>query len=133
MSSLPKQTAEMLLESSNELAQSVPAAAFEFWERRDLRLLVDFYQITKTEQDRIFNELEVSLIGLFDLYLSYVASIAPMENKRVIIIIQKELASSFLALLIKSGVEDKYIWVCYYKAKRRFTTDCTPSQKSQYG
>jgi len=109
MSTISKQTAELLLKSSESLAQSIPVIAFEFWQRKDFRILVDFFRLSRTEQDRMFNELEVSIIGLFDLYLAYINSIAPPEYKKMVEIVQKELIGSFLAFMSKNGVEKKYI------------------------
>jgi len=109
MSSLRKKTAELLIQSSKNLAQFVPMTAFEFWQRNDFRLFIDFSQLSRSEQDRIFNELEVSLLGFIDLYLTYITTIIQPEYKKTITIIQKEFTNSFLELLSKNGVEEKYI------------------------
>jgi len=109
MSSLRKKTAELLIQSSKNLAQFVPMTAFEFWQRNDFRLFIDFSQLSRSEQDRIFNELEVSLLGFIDLYLTYITTIIQPEYKKTITIIQKEFTNSFLELLSKNRVEEKYI------------------------
>ena len=109
MVNLQKKTAELLLKSSQRIAQVIPSASFEFWERKDFRLLVDFNRLSHTEQDRMFNELEVSLIGLFDLHLTYIASIAQPEFKKVFTLLQKELITSFISVMSQHGVELKHI------------------------
>lgn len=109
MKDLQRETAKLLLKSSQGIAKVIPAASFEFWERKEFRELVNFTKLSRTEQDRMFNELEVSLLGLFDLHLTYIASIAQNEYRKVISILQKELVASFIALFSELGVEKKHI------------------------
>jgi len=54
-----KEIFAMLRESAGRIAQLVANSAFEFWQRKDFRLYVKFHALSQTEQDRMFNELEV--------------------------------------------------------------------------
>ncbi len=100
---------QMLVKSGKNLAQIVASSSFDFWKRADFRLYVNFKGITQTEQDRMFNELEVSLLGLFALHLDHVQSNTQGELKLVLKTLQKELVAGFLALFFDLDVEEKYV------------------------
>ncbi len=109
MIDLKRETAKLLLESSQNLAQYVASSSFEFWQRKDFRLYVDFDNLSQTEQDRIFNELEVSLLGLFILHLEQVLMAVKKEQKIVLNVLLKDLAPAFLQVLANAGVEEKFV------------------------
>lgn len=101
---------EMLAKSAKNLAQLVANSSYEFWQRKDLRLYVDFGNLSQTEQDRMFNELELTILGLFTLHFEHALSIAEKkEHKIVIESLQKELVPAFLQLFVDLGIEHKYI------------------------
>lgn len=104
-----KEIIEMLSGAAGNLAQFVANSSYELWQRKDFRLYVDFDNITQTEQDRIFNELEVSVLGIFALHLDYAASILPKEQKIVIESLERELVPSFLKLFSDLGIEEKFV------------------------
>lgn len=105
------ETERMLKETAERLAQYIAQSAFEFWERKDFRLYVKFHTLNQTEQDRMFNELEVSVLGLFILTLDDGMK-NPDEAKKIMIgTIQKGLVSSFLSILKDTGIEEKYVKV----------------------
>lgn len=110
MINLKHETAKLLAGASHNIAQMIAGSAFEFWQRKDFRLYVNFGNISQTEQDRMFNELEVSLLGLFMLQFdNAVESVKEEEKKLVFKSFQKDLPSAFLQLFAENGVEKKYI------------------------
>ena len=109
MINLKRETAELLAESSKNLAQYVASSSFDFWQRKDFRLFIDFNNISQTEQDRIFNELELSIIGLFVLKFEHALLTAKEEQKIVLSALKKDFGSGFMQLLADSGVEKEFI------------------------
>lgn len=109
MIDLKRETAKLLLKSSKNLAEFIASSAFEFWQRKDFRLFIDFNNISKTEQDRIFNELEISLLGLFILKFDHALLVAKNEQKVVLGALKKDLAPAFIQILADAGVENKFI------------------------
>lgn len=79
-----KETSKMIAEISKHLAQFVASQSFEFWQRKDFRLYVEFNNLDRTEQDRIFNELELSLLGLFTFKLRDSYSESSKQEKKCI-------------------------------------------------
>jgi hypothetical protein len=57
----------------------------------------------------MFNELEVSVLGLFILHLDSALKTVQDEQKIVLSALQKDLASGFLQLLSSTGIEKKFI------------------------
>jgi len=110
MKNIKTETAKLLSKASTNLAQVVTSSSFEFWQRKDFRLYIDFDNISQTEQDRIFNELELSVLGLFILHFDNSISNASAEEQRIVFsAFQKDLAPAFLQFFSDSGVEAKYI------------------------
>jgi hypothetical protein len=60
----------------------------------------------------MFNELEVSVLGLFVLNLNYTSSIFDKPEKIVIQAIEKDLVLSFLQMFTDLGIEKKFIPTC---------------------
>lgn len=106
---MEKQIIEMIKGASGNLAQFVAQSSFEFWERKDFRLYVEFDNLSQTEQDRIFNELEVSVLGLFVLNLRRAAIISKDERKMLIQTLEKDLPFAFLQIYRDLKIEEKYI------------------------
>lgn len=104
-----KEISEMFMQSGKNLAQVVASSSFEFWKRKDFRLYVNFQSLSQTEQDRMFNELEVSVLGLFTLSLDYAISIAKVEYKKLLKTLQKEITYGFLQLFSDLGIEKKFL------------------------
>jgi len=67
----------------------IAQSAFELWKSRDFRELVSFEDISQTEQDRIFNELEVSSLGLFILQYDH---------------LEKQITKEFIGLFASLGI-----------------------------
>lgn len=104
-----KEISKMFMQSGQHLAQVVASSAFEFWQRKDFRLYVNFQSLSQTEQDRMFNELEVSVLGLFTLSLDYAISIAKEEYKKLLKTLQREIRYGFIKLFSDLGIEKKFL------------------------
>lgn len=109
MKQLGNEIEKMLLESAKHIAKMVSSSSFELWKRKDFRLYVEFDKIPQTEQDRMFNELEVSLLGLFILQFDYTISEAEEEKKIVLLALQRQLSPAFISILADLGIENKFL------------------------
>ena len=109
MKDINKEISEMFAQSGKNLAQVAASSSFEFWQRKDFRLYVNFQSLSQTEQDRMFNELEVSVLGLFALSLDYAISIAEVEYKKLLKTLQNEITYGFLQLFSEVGIEKKFL------------------------
>jgi hypothetical protein len=83
------------------LAMIIAESSFELWQTKDFRLLINFDKISLTEQDRIFNELEVTGLGLYILHLNSLKNFSRFS--------ENDLIDSFLDLNRSVGVEEQYI------------------------
>ena len=107
---IKKETAKLIAGASKNLAQVVASSSFEFFQRKDFRLYVDFNNLSQTEQDRMFNELELSVLGLFILNFDHAIETASApEQKIVFSSLQKDLPSAFLQIFVEIGIEKKFI------------------------
>jgi hypothetical protein len=109
MKSIDDKTLALFMETGKSLAQIVASSSFEFWQRKDFRLYVDFNNLPQSEQDRMFNELEVSVIGLFTLTLDYASKTSQKKIKKLFSSLRKELVASFLDLFTEVGIEKKFV------------------------
>lgn len=110
MKDLKHETAKMIAGAAGNLAQALASWSFEFWQRKDFRLYIEFEHQSKTEQDRIFNELEVSLLGLFILHFDHAVDTATQPERKIVFSgLQKDLPSAFLQLYVDLGIEKKFI------------------------
>ncbi|MDO8499000.1 MAG: hypothetical protein Q7S44_04410 [bacterium] len=55
---------EELTITPEKVAEIVAQASYDLWKDEEFRKMVNFETLSQTEQDRIFNELEVTLLGL---------------------------------------------------------------------
>ncbi len=107
---LKTETAKLIAGASKNLAQVVASSSFEFFQRKDFRLYVDFNNLSQTEQDRMFNELELSVLGLFILHFEHAVLSSEKEEQRLVFkALGKDLASAFVQLFIDLGIEKKFI------------------------
>ena len=104
-----KEIIEILNYTAEKLAESVASLAFEVWSRKDFRLFVNFHNISQTEQDRIFNELEVSILGL--LILKFDDGILRKDKEFGLMLeyFENKLIGGFLNLFRNLKLEEKYI------------------------
>lgn len=109
MEDLKKKIAVMMLDAGQKIAQMIASDSFELWQRKDFRMYIEFHKLDQTEQDRIFNELEVSLIGLYVLRLDQAIIGSPREKEIAFKALREGIQGGFLKLLSDSGVESKFI------------------------
>ena len=109
MKNIQSETSKIFIESARALAQVVASSSFEFWKRKDFQLYVDFGNLPQTEQDRMFNELEVSVLGLFFLHFDYAVLAADKEYKAALKFLQKEIIAAFLTLFRDLKIEEKFV------------------------
>ena len=106
---------------AKNLAMMIAEKSFELWERKDFRSLVNFAAIGKTEQDRIFNELEVTGLGFIKFHLDNQRLRADDEAKDFFLSeIQKRIPQQFLAKMTEMGVEQKFVKIWDKLIKLRF-------------
>lgn len=103
--------AKVLLKQAGEkLAEALAQQAFELWQRKDFRLYVEFAKLSKTEQDRIFNELEVTVIGLMTLLFDHAIDAEANQSQQLVYkMFRKSISDGFLRILENNGVENKYL------------------------
>lgn len=110
MKKLSEEIDKMLEDSGKNIANLVASSSFEFWERKDFRLYVNFNSLDKTEQDRIFNELEVSVVGLFILNLDDAIALATATEQKIVFdSLQKSIVSGFIKMMSDLGIESKFL------------------------
>ena len=109
MKNLKKETAKMLSSATDGLVKVVGSTSFEMWKRKDFRLYIDFDNITQEEQDRIFNELQVSVLGLFILHLEEALLDTTDLKKQVISAVHKDLIPAFLSLYNDLKIEKRFV------------------------
>lgn len=94
---------------ASHFAQVVPSISFMLWEKEDFRKLINFHAISKIEQDRIFNELEVSFLGLFFLYLENLESLLEGKEKELVENIKNNLARRFMDIFKDLKLEERFV------------------------
>jgi len=100
---------EMLDHAAEKLAEAVASLSFDVWNRKDFRLFVNFPNISQTEQDRIFNELEVCILGLMVLKFDDGISRKDKEFGLMLVHFENKLIEGFLNLFRNLKVEEKYV------------------------
>lgn len=91
---------ELFSKITDGLAEAIAHFAYKIWDLSEFRELVNFEQISQQEQDRIFNELEVTAVGLVILSGEHHGL-----NKEF----EQLIVKSFLGLYQKIGTEKEYI------------------------
>lgn len=91
-------------------AQIIAEASFVLWQSKDFRALVRFNILGQVEQDRIFNELELTGLGLSCLYSEQTGK----EH------FKKEVTEQFLQIMSESGLEGKFLDIWKKLIKIRF-------------
>ena|SRR3989344_1145110 len=107
MKDLKQDIAKMLAQASKSLGLLIASTSFDFWNRADFQMYVEFDNQSQLEQDRMFNEFQVSLLGLFILHLDHALLDAKREQKVLISVLQKDLPQGFLQIFLDLGVEKK--------------------------
>lgn len=101
---------DILKKLGKGLAEVVAKVSFMLWEKKEFREFIDFDNISRPEQDRIFNELEVSFLGLFYLYLDNLsAQLKSGEEKKITEKLKDSLVKGFISLYKDLNIEAKFI------------------------
>ena len=100
----------MALKLGDNIAQIVPEVSYLLWQKPEFRDLIDFNTINQAEQDRIFNELEVSFLGLFHLYLeNLIVQIDDPKDSDMLAGIKSSLTEGFLSIMKGLGIQEEFI------------------------
>ncbi len=105
-----KQLEELYQQMGAGLANVVAQTSFMLYQKEDFRKMVTFDKISQTEQDRIFNELQVSFLGLLVLYLENLDF--EIKDAKVSIspkLLRDSLVEGFLNIFKEIGIEEKFI------------------------
>lgn len=101
---------EILNRLGQVLANAVARVSFMLWEKKEFKEMIDFDKISQTEQDRIFNELEVSFLGLFYLYLDNLSSqLEEGMEKELVEKLKPALKKGFISLYEDLKIEKKFV------------------------
>lgn len=97
---------------AKKIVEKVSKLAFRFFRDSEIREMLNFSKISQTEQDRIFNELVVSGLGVTILSLETVAQLTGAERSGLYQKVEKEVIAYYPNWLSELGVEKKYtdIW-----------------------
>jgi len=111
--------------SSDKLAEKtvrfLVQSSFKLWNDKKFRELVNFNNISKTEQDRIFNELEVSTLGLFALTCdNFIDKIKGTDRQLKFLGLQEAGTEFFIGWFKELGVEEKHLKTWKKLIKLRF-------------
>ena len=91
-----------------DTAALIAHLSFKIWQQEDFRESINFDEISQTEQDRIFNELEVSFIGLCVLHLdSLKLQIQSEEDLDIISKLQTATIWGFLDIYKERRIDQK--------------------------
>lgn len=101
---------DLIVEAGKNLSQVIAEMSFKFWKEDKFRRFIDFERMSQTEQDRVFNELEVSALGLWLLKLDIIHEESTYDDdKKMIEKIRTGLIAGFLKLYEDLGIESKFI------------------------
>lgn len=103
-------TKELISKTAENFIQILAQASFDFWSKPEFRKMINFDSVSRTEQDRIFNELEVSVLGLFILNLDYAVEHSKTDEQEVFYSrLKQAITEEFLNIYKKLGIEEKFI------------------------
>jgi len=105
------------------LVNKLSEESFKFWQQDRIRKLIRFKKLEQTEQDRIFNEFIVTLIGLLDLQLRDEIVKIPRQNEKRILLkgIQEASLSEYPIILTELGTEKLFVdlWIELIKMRTK--------------
>ncbi len=108
------------LVSVNLLVEMIAQSAHGLWQQDDFRSLVNFSQIPQAQQDRIFNELEVTILGLMILHIDdQIIKTKSAKQRLYLTDLQQEIIDGFLSLMSSIGIEKKLLKVWDHLIKMR--------------
>lgn len=92
------------------IVKHVAESSFKVFRSIEFRRFFDFANLEQTEQDRIFNELEITGVGLAVLHLDKAISKSALTEKQLYFSdLQKRVIEGLPKLLKEFGVESKYL------------------------
>lgn len=94
---------------ATSLDQTLSRAAFKLYQDKKFRQLVNFENISKIEQDRIFNELVISYLILLMLTLEAPDLRVSQELKEYFQLVKDELPKAHISYLKELGIENRYL------------------------
>lgn len=101
---------ELIMQTGEKFGEIIAQVSFDFWQDQTFRILINFESINKTEQDRIFNELEVSVLGLLILNLDNAIQTSKSDDIEAFYsMLSKASTNGFLNLYKKLNIPQKYI------------------------
>ena len=107
---LKEKTEIMLQESGKGIAQVAAEASFKIWEEKNFREMINFNNIPRTEADRIFNELELTALGLFILHLDFVLLKTVDEAKQIVFKgLRENIRRGFIEIFKDLCLEEMYL------------------------
>lgn len=87
-------------------------AAFKMFKEEDVRKLLVFDQVDKTEQDRFFNEMTVTNIIMLMLILDkQIAETDDQKRKEYLNALREQVPKFFNAFLKRIGIPKKYVGI----------------------
>ena len=98
---------QMADETASALVRTAASSSFELFRDKKFRQLAGFGQISKTEEDRIFNELVVASVVLIMLVLEAPDLRVAKEFKEYLTDLIKKIPKAHLDYLKESGVKSK--------------------------
>ncbi len=101
---------QVIKRAGKGLAGIVAQISFKLWSEEAFRELIDFDKISQTEQDRIFNEIEVTFLGLFNLYLINLRAQVPKEDHpEMLTDLQVALKEGFLSIYEEMSLPEIFV------------------------
>lgn len=95
---------------STELVKIIAQASYDLWENNNFREIIKFDSLSQAEKDRIFNELEVSILGLFILQVDSDRKLSIfLDQKHTLLKFHKYLIIGFLDLYNNLNIEEIFI------------------------
>lgn len=105
-----KKSKKISEELSKKLVKHIAESGFKFWRGKEFRKMIDFENLSQTEQDRIFNEVEVTGLGLLMLHLDDIINKVEFTERQLEFAnLQKAATSSFLKWLKELDIESKFV------------------------
>lgn len=101
---------ELINKLGRSFAEAVAKVSFMLWQKRKFRKLINFEKISQTEKDRIFNELEITFLGLFYLSLSNLAfQLDENPESQIVEKLKSALIKGFISIYRDLNIEEKFI------------------------
>lgn len=92
------------------ISEIIAHTAYKIWQEEKFRDMIKFKSIPQIEQDRIFNEIEIALLGLLVLYVDNLSMQIDSKNEQKLLKnFQEALIEGFLSIYHDYGVEKKFI------------------------